>query len=120
MLLFSDMVYMLVRYVSPSGPMCLRCLMLTLSGLWSCCFYLFYCHLDFVVVSVMLVVCSLSVFLSMCLFVLSVRVPFRVRVRVRVPVRLRVPVRIPFRVRVRENVCKIRFKACNIIHSLIL
>ena len=32
MLLFSDMVYMLVRYASPSGPMCLRCLMLTLSG----------------------------------------------------------------------------------------
>ena len=23
---------MLVRYASPSGPMCLRCLMLTLSG----------------------------------------------------------------------------------------
>ena len=31
MLLFSDMLYMLVRYASPSGPMCLRCLMLTLS-----------------------------------------------------------------------------------------
>ena len=29
MMLFSDM---LVRYASPSGPMCLRCLMLTLSG----------------------------------------------------------------------------------------
>ena len=29
MLLFSDM---LVRYASPSGLMCLRCLMLTLSG----------------------------------------------------------------------------------------
>ena len=26
------MLYMLVRYESPSGPMCLRCLMLTLSG----------------------------------------------------------------------------------------
>ena len=26
------MLYMLVRYASPSGPMCLRCLMLTLSG----------------------------------------------------------------------------------------
>ena len=25
MLLFSDMLYMLVRYASPSGPMCLRC-----------------------------------------------------------------------------------------------
>ena len=32
MLLFSDVVYMLVRYASPSGHMCLRCLMLTLSG----------------------------------------------------------------------------------------
>ena len=32
MLLFSDMLYMLVRYASPNGPMCLRCLMLTLSG----------------------------------------------------------------------------------------
>ena len=29
MLLFSDELYMLVRYAS---PMCLRCLMLTLSG----------------------------------------------------------------------------------------
>ena len=37
MLLFSDMVYMLVRYASPSGPMCLRCLMLTLSGLVELC-----------------------------------------------------------------------------------
>ena len=32
MLLFSDVLNMLVRYASPSGPMCLRCLMLTLSG----------------------------------------------------------------------------------------
>ena len=32
MLLFSDVLYMLVRYTSPSGPMCLRYLMLTLSG----------------------------------------------------------------------------------------
>ena len=32
MLLFGDVLYMLVRYASPSGPMCLRCLMLTLSG----------------------------------------------------------------------------------------
>ena len=31
-MLFSDVVYMLVMYGSPSGPMCLRCLMLTLSG----------------------------------------------------------------------------------------
>ena len=32
-LLLSDVLYMLVRYASPSGPMCLRCLILTLSGL---------------------------------------------------------------------------------------
>ena len=28
MLLISDMVYMLVRYAPPCGPICLRCLML--------------------------------------------------------------------------------------------
>ena len=62
MLLFSDVLYMLVRYASTSDPMCLRCLMLNLSGpvellfllcvivAWTC-----------VVVSVMLVVCSLIV-----------------------------------------------------------
>ena len=65
MLLFSDMLYMLVRYASPSGPMCLRCLVLTLSGpvellLWLCFIATWSC----VVMSVMLVVCSLSV----CLF----------------------------------------------------
>ena len=31
MLLFSDVLCMLMRYASPSGPMCLGCLMLTLS-----------------------------------------------------------------------------------------
>ena len=31
MLLFSDVLYMLVSYASPSGAMCLRCLMFTLS-----------------------------------------------------------------------------------------
>ena len=41
MLLFSDVLYMLVRYASPSGPMCLRCLMLTLSGPVE--FFLFVC-----------------------------------------------------------------------------
>ena len=44
MLLLSDILYMLVRYGSPSGPMCLRCLMLTLSGpveLLFFCFVLF-------------------------------------------------------------------------------
>ena len=70
MLLFSDMLYMLVRYASPSGPMCLRCLMLTLSGSVELLFLLrFIDTWTCVVVSVMLVVCSLSVFLSMCLFV---------------------------------------------------
>ena len=42
--LFSDVMYMLVRYASPSGPMCLRCLMLTLSGV--VVFAMFYCRLD--------------------------------------------------------------------------
>ena len=72
-MLFSDVLYMLVMYASHSGHMCLRCLMLTLSGrvellclpcliaAWTC-----------VVVSVMLVVCSLSVFLSMSLVFLFV------------------------------------------------
>ena len=69
MLLFSDVWYMLVRYASPSGPMCLRCLMLTLSGPVELLFLLcFIAAWTCVVVSVMLVVCSLSVFLSMCLF----------------------------------------------------
>ena len=71
MLLFSDMLYMLVRYASPSGPMCLRCLMLTLSGPVELLFFLCFIA-TFVMVSVLLVVCSLSVFLSMCLFVLCV------------------------------------------------
>ena len=73
MLFLSDVLHMLVRYASPSGSMCLRCLMLTLSGpvellfllciiaAWTC-----------VVVSVMLVICSLSGFLSMCLCVVCV------------------------------------------------
>ena len=71
MLLFSDMLYMLVRYASPSGPMFLRCLMLTLSGHVELLFVfaLFYCRLD--------LCCGecyggLCVFLSMCLFVLCV------------------------------------------------
>ena len=73
MLLFSDILYMLVRYASPSGPMCLRCLMLTLSGPVELLFLLcFIAILTCIVVSVMSVVCSLSVFLSMCLFVLCV------------------------------------------------
>ena len=68
MLLFSDMLYMLVSYSSPSGPLCLRCLMLTLSCPVELLFLLcFIATWTCVVVSVMLVVCSLSVFLSMCL-----------------------------------------------------
>ena len=73
MLLFSDMLYMLVRYASPNGPMCLRCLMLTLTGPAELLFLLcFIATWTCAVVSLMLVVCSLSVFLSMYLFVLCV------------------------------------------------
>ena len=32
MVLFNAMLYILVRYVSPRGPMCFRCLVLNLSG----------------------------------------------------------------------------------------
>ena len=67
------MLYMLVMYASPSGPICLRCLMLTLSGPVELLFWLYFIATwTCVVVSVMLVVCSLSVFISMCLFVLCV------------------------------------------------
>ena len=73
LLLFSVVLYMLVRYASPSGPICLRCLMLTLSDPVGLLFLLcFIAAWTCVVVSVRLVVCSLSVFLSMCLFVLCV------------------------------------------------
>ena len=71
MLLFSDVLYMLLRYASPSGPMCLRCLMLTLLDPVELLFLLcFIASWTCVVVSVMLVGCNFSVFLSMCLFVL--------------------------------------------------
>ena len=70
MLLFSDVLYMLVRYASPSRSMCLRFLMLTLSGHVELLLLLYFIAAwTCVVVSVMLVVCSLSVFISMCLFV---------------------------------------------------
>ena len=73
MLLFIDMLYMLVRYASPSGSMCLRSLMLTSAGPVELLFLLcFMAAWTWVVVSVRLVVCSLSVFLSMCLFVLCI------------------------------------------------
>ena len=71
-MLFSDVLYMLVRYASPSGPMCLRCLVLTLSGPVELFLLCFIAAWTCVVVSIMLVVCSLSVSLSMCLFVLCV------------------------------------------------
>ena len=75
MLLFRDVLYMLVRNASPSGPICLRCLMLTLSGPVEWLFLLcFIAAWTCVVVSVMLVVCSLSVFLSMCQLVLCLTV----------------------------------------------
>ena len=74
MLLFSDMLYMLVRYASPSGPMCLRCLMFTLSGPVELFLLWFIATWTCVVVSVMLVVCILYVFLYMCLFVLCLTV----------------------------------------------
>ena len=64
MLLFNDVLYMLVRYAS---PMCLRCLMLTVELLFLLYFIAAWIC---VVVSVMLVVCSLSVFRFMCMFVL--------------------------------------------------
>ena len=78
MLLFSDVLYMLVRHASPSGPMCFRCPMLTLSGPVELLFLLcFIAGWTCVVVSVMLVVCSLSVFLSMCLLVLLLLYAYR-------------------------------------------
>ena len=53
MLLFSDVLYMLVRYASPSGP---RCLMLTLSGPVELLFFIcFIAAWTCVVVSVILV-----------------------------------------------------------------
>ena len=70
MLLFSDVLY--VRYASLSGPLCLRCLLLTLSGPVEFFLLCFIAAWTCMVVSVILVVCSLSVFLSMCLFVLCV------------------------------------------------
>ena len=42
MMSFSDMLYMLVRYASPSGPICLRCRMLTFSGPVELLFFLYF------------------------------------------------------------------------------
>ena len=67
MLLFSDVLYMLERYASPGGPMGLTCLMLTLSGPVELLFFLcFIATWTCVVVSVMLVVCSLSSYIYVC------------------------------------------------------
>ena len=67
--MFSDVLYMLVRYVSPSGPMCLRCLMLTLSGPVELLFLLCLIVAWTYVVSECYVGClQFECFLSMCLF----------------------------------------------------
>ena len=63
-LLFSEMLYMLVRHASPIDPMCLRCLMLTLSCHVELLFLLcFITSWTCVVVSVIVVVYSLCVLL---------------------------------------------------------
>ena len=69
LLLFSNMFYMLVRYVIPIGPICLTCLMLILSVPVD----VLYCLLD--------LCCGecfcyflLCVFLSMCILCLTVLV----------------------------------------------
>ena len=65
----------LVRYASPIGPMCLRCVMLTLSGhvelLFLLCFIAAWIG---VVMSVMLVVRIPSAPISMCLFAIRLTV----------------------------------------------
>ena len=66
-MVFSDMLYMLVRYASPSCPMCLGFLMLTLSGPAE---LRFYCLLD--LCSGGWYCCCLCVFLCKWLFVLYV------------------------------------------------
>ena len=65
MLLFSDILYMLVRYASTSSPICLRFLIMTLLCpvellFWLCPIASWTC----VVVSAIVVVCSLCVLLS--------------------------------------------------------
>ena len=73
MLLFIDILYMLVRYASPSGPICLRCLMLTLSGHVELLVLLcFFASLTCVVGNVIMGVCSFCVFLYRCLFVVCI------------------------------------------------
>ena len=61
------------QHASLRGLMCFMCLMFNLSGPCELLFLLcFIAAWNCVVVSVILVVCSLCVFLSMCLFVLCV------------------------------------------------
>ena len=66
--MLGDMLYMLVKYASPSIPMCLMCLMLTLSDPVE----LFACHLELCCSECNFWCLQLCVFLSMCLFVLYV------------------------------------------------
>ena len=73
MILFlGNMLYMLVRYASLIGPMCLTYLMLTLSGpvelLFLLCFIAAWTCVGECYICCMQLVC----FLSMCLFVLCV------------------------------------------------
>ena len=69
MLFFSYILYMLVRSASSSGAICLRCLMLTLLSSHVELLFLLCLNdtITCVVVSVIVVVCSLCVFLYMCL-----------------------------------------------------
>ena len=78
MLWFNDMLSSFVRYASPRGPMCLRCLMFMLLGpvellFLLCCIASWTC----LMVNVMVCVCSLRIFLSVMRFDLFV---FRVSV----------------------------------------
>ena len=59
-ILFSDMLYMLVRYASPSGPICLRCLMVTLPVPVNC----YFCSVDWC--NLYPVACLCTVCLLLC------------------------------------------------------
>ena len=60
---------LLVRYASPSGSMCFKCLIYNLSGPVVVVFSLFYCLLDLCCGECY---CSVCVLLSMCLILLCV------------------------------------------------
>jgi len=73
MLLFSAMFSSLVRYTSPMGPRCFRCLMFRFAG--PVLFVILLCFIacwTSMVLSVIVSVCSLRTFLSMALFDLCV------------------------------------------------